>query len=127
MIIYGTAMVAFCYFAGSIIGELLGKVLGVSANVGGVGFAMLLLLLVTERILPEQKIRPATKQGITYWQGMYLSVTIAMAASQNVFQALKGGMFAILAGVLAVGVSISLIPLINRLTGDRQFKTGERT
>lgn len=126
MIIYGTAIVAFCYFAGTIIGELLGKLLGVSANVGGVGFGMLLLLFVTEYILPEEKIHRATRQGITFWQGMYLSITIAMAASQNVFQALNGGMFAILAGLLAVGISISCLPLLSRLTKGRGFRTGEQ-
>ncbi len=45
MIIYGVALLAACLLAGLYIGELLGQLLGVQANVGGVGIAMLLLVL----------------------------------------------------------------------------------
>ena len=36
MIIYGVAFLAVCTLAGIFIGELLGKLIGVPANVGGV-------------------------------------------------------------------------------------------
>ena len=45
MVIYGVALLAFCYITGVYIGDVLGAVLGVKANVGGVGFAMLLLII----------------------------------------------------------------------------------
>ena len=41
MIIYGVAALAACHLAGVILGDLLGVILGVQSNVGGVGFAML--------------------------------------------------------------------------------------
>ena len=46
MIIYGVALLAGCYMAGNLIGDVLGMALGVNANIGGVGFAMLLLIPV---------------------------------------------------------------------------------
>ena len=48
MIIYGVAALAACHLAGVILGDLLGVLLGVQSNVGGVGFAMLLLILLTD-------------------------------------------------------------------------------
>ena len=47
MIIYGVALLAGCYMAGNLIGDVLGMALGVNANIGGVGFAMLLLFIVS--------------------------------------------------------------------------------
>ncbi|HVS55472.1 MAG TPA: malonate transporter subunit MadL, partial [Casimicrobiaceae bacterium] len=40
MIIYGTALLAFCHLAGLFLGDLLGSLIGVKSNVGGVGIAM---------------------------------------------------------------------------------------
>ena len=45
MIIYGVALLSACLVAGMLIGEGLGIALGVEANVGGVGIAMLFLVL----------------------------------------------------------------------------------
>jgi len=36
MIIYGTALLAFCHLAGLFLGDLLGAAIGVKTNVGGV-------------------------------------------------------------------------------------------
>ena len=44
MIIHGTALVSLCLLAGLATGRLLGGALGVDADVGGVGIAMLLLI-----------------------------------------------------------------------------------
>ena len=44
MIIYGVAFLALCTLAGLFVGELLGQWMGIPANVGGVGIAMLLLI-----------------------------------------------------------------------------------
>ncbi|HEN4835107.1 TPA: malonate transporter subunit MadL, partial [Klebsiella pneumoniae] len=46
MIIFGVAFLALCTLTGIFVGELLGKLLGVPANVGGVGIAMVLLILI---------------------------------------------------------------------------------
>ena len=45
--IYGVALLAGCMFVGSFFGNLLGLATGLGSDIGGVGFAMLLLLLVT--------------------------------------------------------------------------------
>ncbi len=64
MIIYGVALLSLCTLAGLFIGEILGVLLGVPANVGGVGIAMLLLIFVGsylgKRLRPEEsRRRPA--------------------------------------------------------------------
>ena len=45
MTIYGTALLAACHLAGILLGDLLGRALGMKTNVGGVGLAMLLLIV----------------------------------------------------------------------------------
>ena len=50
MAIYGTALLSLCLLAGVILGNWLGIAIGVDANVGGVGIAMLILILIAERL-----------------------------------------------------------------------------
>jgi malonate transporter MadL subunit len=45
MIIYGTALLSACLLAGLTLGRCLGELLGVDADIGGVGIAMILLIL----------------------------------------------------------------------------------
>ena len=45
---YGLGMLAFSFLLGQFLGETLGVWLGVEANIGGVGFAMLLLILAKD-------------------------------------------------------------------------------
>ena len=37
MIVYGVGILAFCMLTGMFVGDLLGQIIGVKANVGGVG------------------------------------------------------------------------------------------
>lgn len=115
MIIYGVALLSACLLSGLFIGELLGQILGVQANVGGVGIAMLLLVLASgsERFKPLTT--GASGTGINFWSGMYIPIVVAMAASQNVVAAVGGGMLAVLAGVGAVVVSFALVPVLSRV------------
>lgn len=115
MIIYGVALLAICTLLGQFIGDFLGVLLGVKANVGGVGFAMLLLLFGTEKLKQSGKFQPTSARGVEFWTAMYIPVVVAMASQQNVLGAVKGGPMAILAGVAAVVVSFALIPLIGRI------------
>ena len=41
MKIYGVALLSFCFLVGKFLGTLLGKIIDVNGDVGGVGFAML--------------------------------------------------------------------------------------
>lgn len=115
MAIYGTALLSLCLLAGLLAGKVLGWMLGMDANVGGVGIAMLLLVLVTERLRKEGKFPEPSEAGVLFWSSIYIPVIVAMAASQNVRAAVHGGPAAILAGTLAVIACISLVPVFSRI------------
>jgi malonate transporter MadL subunit len=101
--------------AGVFCGQLLGELIGVQANVGGVGIAMLLLVLISDYLKRQGRLRPVSQQGIVFWSAIYIPVVVAMAASQNVLAAVEGGPAAILAGALAVAAGFSLVPVISRI------------
>ncbi|HYQ53325.1 MAG TPA: malonate transporter subunit MadL [Pseudomonas sp.] len=115
MIIYGVAFLALCTLVGLFIGELLGKLLGVPANVGGVGIAMLLLIFIGSYLGKRGLIKPKSEQGVEFWSAIYIPIVVAMAAQQNVLGALSGGPMAILAGVVAVVASFAMVPLLDRI------------
>ncbi len=108
-----------CYLVGVIAGELLGAAIGIDANVGGVGIAMLLLIFAVDwskkREIETLQLSPMTASGITFWSAMYIPIVIAMAAKQNVIAALSSGWMAIVAGVAAVAISFAMIPVLAKL------------
>ena len=108
-------LLAICLLAGLIVGDGLGLLIGVQANVGGVGIAMLLLILACDRLQQRGWLPLPSQQGILFWSSIYIPVVVAMAASQDVFTAVKAGPMAILAGVLSVVACFALVPLISRL------------
>lgn len=112
MVIYGVALLSFCMLTGVFVGDLLGEAMGVQANVGGVGIAMLLLLLLSNLNSREFTLGPITQQGVGFWSAMYIPIVVAMAARQNVLAALSGGWMAIIAGIAAVAASFALIPML---------------
>lgn len=118
MVFYGTAILSACLVTGLILGKLLGLVVGVDANVGGVGIAMLLLIVACDRLHATGKIKPMTERGIAFWGAIYIPVVVAMAASQNVIGALKGGPVAIVAGLLAVIACYALVPVLSKMGGE---------
>ncbi|MCZ6671785.1 MAG: malonate transporter subunit MadL [Verrucomicrobia bacterium] len=115
MAIYGTALLSICLLVGLIVGKLLGWLVGVDANVGGVGIAMLLLILLCDRLHKSGRLQPPSDRGIAFWSSIYIPIVVAMAASQNVLAAIKGGPVAIIAGTLAVIICFMLVPLISRI------------
>lgn len=114
MIIYGVALLAGCYMAGNIIGDALGALLGVKANIGGVGFAMLLLIIISTWAIQKGYMKAPEEQGIKFWSAMYIPIVVAMSSIQNVAAALSGGVVAVLGGVLAVVVGFLLIPVLSK-------------
>lgn len=124
MVIYGVALLAGCMIAGLFLGELLGLVIGVQANVGGVGIAMLLMILLSDALRRRGRLKPLSAQGIVFWSSIYIPVVVAMAAKQNVIAAVRGGPAAILAGVLAVAAGFALIPAISRIGGAEEPVVG---
>lgn len=115
MVIYGVALLSFCMLIGVFAGDVLGELIGVQANVGGVGIAMLLLIILTNLTDKRFHIGSATESGIHFWSAMYIPIVVAMAAKQNVVAAVSSGWLAIVAGVAAVAVSFALIPLLDRV------------
>ena len=97
MPIYGTALLGICHLLGIVLGDLLGTLLGVNTNVGGVGIAMILLISARICLHSQGKLNETSEQGVHYWGALYIPVVVAMAMQQNVVSALKGGPIAILA------------------------------
>ena len=113
MVIYGVALLAGCYMAGNVIGDILGALLGVKANIGGVGFAMLILIIISSWAQQKGIMKAPEEQGIKWWSAMYIPVVVAMSSIQNVAAALSGGVVAILGGLLAVAIGFLMIPVLS--------------
>jgi malonate transporter MadL subunit len=114
MVIFGVAILSICFLSGVFFGDLLGHLLGIDANVGGVGFAMLMLILLVEYFKKKDKLNKQTQEGLAFWSGMYIPIVIAMSAQQNVVAALDGGFLAIIAGVAVVLISWAVVPLLSK-------------
>lgn len=117
MIIYGVAVLAGCLLAGMVVGDALGALLNVESNVGGVGFAMLLLIVLTDRMRRKGQFPQHSAEGVLFWSAMYIPIVVAMASTQNVVSAVKGGPVALLAGVGATVVCWALVPVLARIGG----------
>ncbi|OLT51213.1 malonate transporter [Corynebacterium sp. CNJ-954] len=100
---------------GKAIGTLLGQLLGVDADVGGVGFAMVALLLVTGWLRSRNYLPKVTERGVLFWSGIYIPIVVAMAMTQNVRSAVDGGVMAIVAGVVVVIASVALVPAVAKI------------
>ncbi len=114
MNIYGVAILALAYLLGQWMGEFLGVLLGINANVGGVGFAMILLMLMKDWLLKKNLMSNDMEGGIDFWNKLYIPVVIAMAASLNVKSAVSSGTLAIAAGTVPVLISFLAFPVILR-------------
>jgi len=119
MIIYGTALLAICHLVGLYLGDLLGAAIGVKANVGGVGIAMLMLITIRLWLHDRGLLPKETEAGVGFWGAMYIPVVVAMAAQQNVVAALRGGPVALISAVLAAAACACCIALLSR-TGDHE-------
>lgn len=116
MVIYGVALLAFCYLTGVFLGDILGAALGVKANVGGVGFAMLFLIILSNKGCWLDK---KSQEGIAFWSAMYIPIVVAMSSIQNVAAALSGGAVAVLGGVLGIVMGFICIPLLSKMGGQK--------
>ena len=107
----------------------MGMLVGLNANVGGVGFAMLFLLLLcsySETVKTSLK-NERFSDGLRFWQNMYIPVVIAMSASQDVVKAVRSGWLAILCGITLTVLSLCLIPLVSRISSSKaKAEEGDR-
>lgn len=119
MAIYGVALLAACYIVGIFLGDMFGALVGVKANVGGVGFAMLFLILLTNKGIDAGWLDKKSRSGISFWSAMYIPIVVAMSSIQNVVAALRGGPLAIGSGLVGVAVAFAFIPIINKVFGKK--------
>lgn len=115
MVIFGTAILAACYLAGVALGEGIAVLIGVKANVGGVGIAMILLIATIHQMQKRGFYVPETAKGVTFWAAMYIPVVVAMASTQNVIVAVRSGPLALIAAVLTFGTCFFFVGVINRV------------
>ena len=74
MTIYGTALLAVCHLIGIITGDLFGRALGMETNVGGVGIAMLLLIIARIYLHKAGLLCATSESGVHYWGSIYIPV-----------------------------------------------------
>lgn len=115
MKIYGVALLCGCFLAGKFLGLLLGELIGIPGDIGGVGFAMFLLMLLSLYLRKKGGFSNTTESGIAFWSAMYIPIIVAMAATLNVHAAFGGGWVAILAGLAATIAGYLLVPLLSRI------------
>ncbi len=115
MKIYGVAILAACYLVGKLMGSLLGQLLHIDGNVGGVGFAMALLMVVNTVMYRKNPMPDKTAQGILFWSGMYIPIVVAMSSVQNVQAALTGGWVAVIVGIGGTFACLALVPALSRI------------
>ncbi len=111
--IYGVALLAGCMLVGSFFGNILGILTGIDKDIGGIGFAMLLLLVVTNSKKLSSMMPKNYEKGIEFWKEMFIPIVVAMSAAQNVANALSSGVLALVAGLGVVVFSFLLIPVFN--------------
>ncbi|KQB14034.1 malonate transporter MadL subunit [Rhodobacter capsulatus] len=117
MLIYGVSLMSGCLIAGVIIGKLIGHMVGIDADVGGVGIAMLLLVVISRWFIDRERMSAMAQDGIKFWSAMYIPIVVAMAASQNVVAAFDAGTMAFIAGFLPVVAGFLLIRPLAALGG----------
>src|SRR5699024_6961456 len=115
VIILGVALLSGSLLIGTFIGSLLGNLLGVDANVAGVGIAMIVLILSTHFLARARRLSAETSSGISFWSGMDTPLVVAMAATQSGAGAVTAGPAAFIAGAAAVVVSFALVPVLSRV------------
>lgn len=116
MLIRGVALLAGCFLVGQLVGETLGRLIGIDANIGGVGFAMLLLIFAQNWLEKRDQFHPELESGILFWSKLYIAVIVAMSAIQNVRVAVTGGFIALLAGSIPVSLCLLFLPLLTKPT-----------
>ena len=124
MTIYGVAVLAACFLLGKLAGTFLGAAIGIDGDVGGVGFAMLILMLTNGYLRRRGGWNELTAGGIRFWSYMYIPIIVAMAAVQNATAALSGGWLALIAGVAATALAFTCVPYLARIGRTEEDNAG---
>lgn len=115
MKIYGVALLAGCFLLGKILGNILGALININSDIGGVGFAMFLLMLSSIYLRKKGWLVQESERGILFWSSIYIPIVVAMAATLNVKAAVSGGLVAIFAGIGVTIVCLFLVPVIAKI------------
>jgi malonate transporter MadL subunit len=94
--------------------------LGVKANVGGVGIAMILLIAARMWLARLGLMSSGVRLGVEFWGALYIPIVVAMAAQQNVVAAVKGGPVVVLAGFGAVAICLLAVAILDRMGGPQE-------
>lgn len=114
MYIYGTGILAVCHIIGVLVGNYLGILLDVEANIGGVAIAMILLIISKEYLKKRGVLFQELQLGILYWAGIYIPIVVAMSAGQNVVAALSGGTVGIVVSIVSLSLTVWVIRILNK-------------
>lgn len=115
MKIYGVSLLAACFLIGKFLGNLLGEIINVNTDVGGVGFSMIILIVSSIYLKKKGWLIPETEKGILFWSSIYIPIIVAMAATLNVKAAVSGGLVALLAGVITTIFCMILLPALSKI------------
>jgi len=123
MIILGVALLAICTLLGVYAGDLLGALLGVKANVGGVGIAMILLIAARVWLKSSGRLGKGLTLGVEFWAAMYIPIVVAMAAQQNVVAAVSGGPIVLIAATGSLVLCFASVAGLSRVGRTEQDRT----
>jgi len=123
MVISGVAILSLCMLIGIFFGDILGMFLGIDANIGGVGIAMVLLVLLVDYLTKRERLSMPAQNVIEFWSDMYIPIVVAMAANQNVAGALYGGFLAILVGIGATILGWIFVPILSKKSATDSTET----
>ena len=127
MKIYGVALLAACFLTGKLLGNVLGNLINIESDIGGVGFAMLLLMVSSMYLRKKGWMVEETKQGILFWSSIYIPIVVAMAATLNVNAAMSGGVVTLVAGIGVTLVCMLLVPLLSKIGRRSETVLSEKT
>ena len=114
MVIYGVALLAACTLLGTFVGEGLGRLLGIQADIGGVGFAMIALIAARAVLVRHGWLTQGVTGGVAFWSSMYIPIIVAMAATQDVVAAIGSGPVVILASLISFVLCLGVAALLGR-------------
>ena len=114
MVIYGVALLAACTLVGTFVGEGLGRLLGIQADIGGVGFAMIALIAARAALARRGWLGVGVTGGVGFWSSMYIPIIVAMAATQDVVAAIGSGPVVILASTISFVLCLGVAALLGR-------------
>src|SRR6185437_7324418 len=90
--------------------------LHVKSNVGGVGIAMILLILARAWLQKRGALSHPLKLGVEFWASLYIPIVVAMASIQKVAGAVRGGPVVVTAASASVLLCWATLAAISRLT-----------